>query len=371
MKNLTRQAFTLVELLIVIAIIGTLMALLLPAVHSARERARQVSCNNNLGQIAQAMISYSTNGKGVFPGWMQLQKLSPTAADKYTPTPLANGPDIEISWAAKLLPHLDAKATWESLLMGNLDLANPSIMNAADQVPKIDLFICPSNPSTRPNEPSLSYVVNAGAADRVRANGDPPSDYAANGICHDLRTGPAASAQLNPMGPTVRSSSIKDGSATTLLLSENNHKEETGLGVFTSWLRSSATLTAPNFGEQVYGMVWVYDANGSHPTYPALVPRPGVQERFNMDGLQPDTYSDLGATYARPSSNHTDLFLVAFVGGNTGSIRQSIDYRVYQQLMTPNGAKCQWPADPSVELSEEVPAFRNADSTLQLSDSDY
>ena len=47
-----RRAFTLVELLVVITIIGILIALLLPAVQAAREAARQAQCKNNLKQIA-------------------------------------------------------------------------------------------------------------------------------------------------------------------------------------------------------------------------------------------------------------------------------------------------------------------------------
>jgi len=72
MRYSLRRAFTLVELLVVISIIGLLVALLMPAVQSARESGRKVQCANNLWEIGRAYLAYcqknSLGAKGFSPG---------------------------------------------------------------------------------------------------------------------------------------------------------------------------------------------------------------------------------------------------------------------------------------------------------------
>jgi prepilin-type N-terminal cleavage/methylation domain-containing protein/prepilin-type processing-associated H-X9-DG protein len=114
-----QAGFTLVELLVVIAIIGVLVALLLPAIQSAREAARRTACTNNLKQIALALPNYHSSA-GQFP-------LGSYTAVEEDHTAEEDG----LGWATQILPQLEEQPLYDALKNNNLPFfkGNPWVMN--------------------------------------------------------------------------------------------------------------------------------------------------------------------------------------------------------------------------------------------------
>ncbi len=121
------RGFTLLELLVVLAIIGVLLALLIPAVQAARERARRVSCRNQLHQLGLAMQTYH-DAHGALP-------------INYGVGPY-NESNRGASWISQVLPQLGETALYGTLRFGEALTAPEN--DAASRRP-IATLLCPSD----------------------------------------------------------------------------------------------------------------------------------------------------------------------------------------------------------------------------------
>lgn len=129
------RGITLVEVLVVIAIIGLLAALLLPAVQQAREAARRSQCQNNLKQIGLAMHNYEST-HGVLPSTFH-----------YGPSGVSGNYSVQ----SKLLPYTEQEnlhnlIDFEAVLMNGCCPGNVMPPNDTVAATPLALFKCPSDP---------------------------------------------------------------------------------------------------------------------------------------------------------------------------------------------------------------------------------
>src|SRR5688572_791564 len=137
MRARLSNAFTLVELLVVIGIIAVLVAMLLPALNKARQAAQGVTCQSNLRQQAQLILLYVHENKGYFPAkridrkhfWAEenfrlLTRKDATAANigNYGNPRFKNSPFIcpidEMPWAAQFsAPEYSSATKWQNLIV--------------------------------------------------------------------------------------------------------------------------------------------------------------------------------------------------------------------------------------------------------------
>lgn len=134
-----RRGLTLIELLVAIAIIGVLVALLLPAVQQAREASRRAACQNNMKQIGLALHNYH-----------DLHNCFPPAAvttDSRDTFYLSSRIDrgCSWSWSAFILPMLDQQSLYHQLGVGQGRNPPPPVGSPLDV--NLSVYLCPSDAS--------------------------------------------------------------------------------------------------------------------------------------------------------------------------------------------------------------------------------
>ncbi len=223
-----RAGFTLVELLVVVAIIGILVSLLLPAVQSAREAARRASCSNNLVQMVMAVHQYEATHRVFPPG---------TVNDTRPIQNRLNG--YHHGWLEQILPFIESEALYYHVdrRVSVYDRANRPVRQTGRT-----WFLCDSNPQ----------------------NGRLYTHYA--GLHHDLE----ATIDVDQNGifflnSAVTSDDVLDGLGYTIFLGEKI-VEPGDLG----WLSGTRSILR-NTGEQMNSAAEAIQRAGtwrSVPEYP-------------------------------------------------------------------------------------------------------
>ncbi len=232
MKMRLRGGFTLIELLVVVAIVGILLALLIPAVQSAREAGRRAQCTSNLKQLGLALHNYHSVHNilpfGVGPDDDKVvATIGSLKARRYTAQ-------------TQLLPFLDQAELFNALNF-NVDPFFPLVScqigpngelgpNGTAAKTRLSTFLCPSDP------PRMPYPWG-------------PTNYrACNGATWSGRAGDGMFGQAI----SIRFSNITDGLSTTAAFSEHI----TGSGNDKSWDRMSDLYANPGIWTQESFASW-------------------------------------------------------------------------------------------------------------------
>ncbi len=220
MRSLRRpqgeRAFTLIEVLAVIVIVGVLVGLLLPAVQAAREGARRVQCQNNLKQIGLALHGYHDAWYTFPPAYL--------AAYSVPPDPPAPGLELGAGWAwgTLILPYLEQRPVYDAANFdfgfGSADSTDPrgllglSVNRTVMQI-SVSTFLCPSAGGGE-GPIDLGY-------DSAHVFGSPGHYIASAGWMDSSRSPVHGTGVLYPNSGTAIGD-VSDGTSATLLIGERS-----------------------------------------------------------------------------------------------------------------------------------------------------
>jgi prepilin-type N-terminal cleavage/methylation domain-containing protein/prepilin-type processing-associated H-X9-DG protein len=282
-----RRGFTLIEALVAITIIGILIALLLPAVQSARESARRATCSNNLRQVGQAFQSYH-DAVGCFPPG----RLRTGDPRQLLPGIPCSGPS-DHSFLVSILPYVEQTSLYNSFNF-SLWVLNPE--NTTGHAVMVSVFVCPSDPdasrlrlravddfdwSPLPDNSAVACTSYGGFASLIYAGAlpdplrnctvDPLAALRSNGFFGDVTPITIASI-TDGLGYTL---AVADKSLSTLL--SINEPEYPNWRDHTGWWfhgEVSQTLISGGFPPNVYKRklagtshlaAWTWSASSLHP----------------------------------------------------------------------------------------------------------
>jgi len=315
-----RCAFTLVELLVVISIIGVLMSLLLPAVQNVREAGRRVSCSNNLYQLGRAIQHYASAHE-VLPA---SGIVDPPVNKTYE-----SRSGRMFSWLVLILPQLEQQSLYAQF---NFEVSvlqqSKGPQGLEPQENHLPLFCCPSD-----SAPGKFFVDSDLTGGKRLAKGN----YAA--FVSPFHT----DLQLQYPGALVstgqRLESILDGKSYTLMLSEvrvrDNEQDQRGAWAL-PWTGSSllafdmhadwSSMPDKFVGSQT-SVGLTQPPNNLGPNKDMLYACPD-KAGAQLEGMPCEVWQPSGPENflsAAPRSLHPGGVYVAFVDGHVGFLVNTVD----------------------------------------------